>query len=84
MTLNPIVLNPIEKQEYERFVFSRISSLKKGRIYYFRHFFHPLGRSTPPRLARKFYEDIINGRYRKYNLNLVSKYLRDGFYLKKG
>lgn len=78
-------LNSIEQFEYQVYVVEKISSLKKDdKIYRFKDFFHPLGRSTPPRLARKFYEDIINGRYRKYNLILVSKHLRDGFYLKKG
>lgn len=74
-------LNSIEESEYQVYVVEKISSLKKDMTYRFKDFFHPLGRSTPPRLARKFYEDIINGRYCKYNLNLVSDYLRDGFIL---
>lgn len=74
-------LNNIEKLDYDKTVLCRIPNLEKSRIYFFRDFFHPLGRSTPPRLARKFYEDIINGRYCEYNLNLVSNYLRDGFIL---
>lgn len=73
------MLNKIEMQEYEEKVICKIPNVERGRIYYFRDFFYPLGCSTPPRLARKFREDIIDGKFA--NLKLVSPLLRDGFYL---
>lgn len=72
-------LNSIEESEYQLYVVEKISILKYDMIYRFKDFFHPLGRSTPPRLARKFREDVLDGKFA--NLKLVSPLLRDGFYL---
>ena len=73
-----ITLNHIESQEYTDKIANVISSLPP-KIYFFRDFFK--SQATPPRIARKFYEDVKSNVFP--NVFLVGNTSEEGYIITK-
>ena len=72
--MNKVTLNSVEAKEYNDMVVNRISTILPG-TYYFRFFFKD--KSTPARIARRFYEDVSDNLFPR--VRLVGKTSSEGY-----
>ncbi len=69
-----IVLSAAEEKEYQEKIVNVIPQCK-GKKYY--KDFYKSGEVTSTRIGRRFYEDVVDGKFP--NVTLVGKRARDGY-----
>lgn len=80
-----IELTKIEKKEYQELVIEKLKKMQEeeapGEITMFiRDFFAQEGRSTPPRIARRFFEEVRGNRFS--NVRLKGSRSAEGYLIK--